>query len=82
MFVAVGSKHVIAVVTLGGVFMIIVLVAFVFFLFLRPSSDDRNCQNTKCVTLQAVNAYCLMLLAIPSMFLLVQQVTCNSNDGF
>ena len=80
MFIAVGSKHVIAVVTLVGVFMIIVLVAF--FLFPRPSSDDRNCQNTKCVTLQAVNAYCLMLLAIPSMFLLVQQVTCNSNDGF
>ena len=79
MFVAVGSKHV---VTLVGVNMIIVLVAFVFFLFPRPSSDDRNCQNTKCVTLQAVNAYCLMLLAIPSMFLLVQQVTCNSNDGF
>ena len=64
------------------VFIIIVLVAFVFFLFPRPSSDDRNCQNTKCATLQAVNAYCLMLLAIPSMFLLVQQVTCNSNDGF
>ena len=36
MFVAVGSKHV---VTLVGVYMIIVLVVFVFFLFPRPSSD-------------------------------------------